>query len=76
MPAAALRFTPPGEKPTRQSPGVWFLDGRRRSAASTCTPGISDGELTAIDPGALDAGRSASLVELTPEGRKAYGLAH
>ena len=38
-------------------------------------PGISDGELVAIAPGALDDRRMV-LTDLTPEGRKAYGLAH
>ncbi len=73
VPAAALRFAPPGEK-NGDKPGVWVLEGTvlRRIEVG---PGISDGELVAIAPGALDDRRMV-LTDLTPEGRKAYGLAH
>ena len=73
VPAAALRFAPPGEK-NGDKPGVWVLEGTvlRRIEVR---PGISDGELVAIAPGALDDRRMV-LTELTPEGRKAHGLAH
>lgn len=73
VPAVALRFTPPGET-NGDRPGVWTLDGAvlRRIEVH---PGVSDGEITSIAPGAIDVGRSV-LVELTPEGRKAHGLAH
>jgi HlyD family secretion protein len=71
--AAALRFNPPGErKPNR--PGVWLIAGgalRRVEVA----PGVSDGELTAIAPGSVEAGQ-ALIVDLTPQGKKAYGLGH
>ncbi len=73
VPAAALRFVPPGEKPGGK-PGVWMLEGGalRRVEVS---PGVTDEELTAIAPGALDPGREV-LVDLTRDGKKAYGLAH
>ena len=73
VPSPALRFTPPGEK-SSDGPGVWTLDGGslRRVAVRR---GVSDGELTEIAPGALAVGSSV-LVELTPEGRKAYGIGH
>jgi HlyD family secretion protein len=72
-PAAALRFTPPGE--TRLSkPGVWFLEGDSLRHVDV-TPGITDGETTAIAPGTVEAGR-ALLVDLTPAGKRFYGLAH
>jgi HlyD family secretion protein len=73
VPAAAFRFVPPGEKAGAE-PGVWVLAGGelRRVAAS---PGISDGETTAVLSGALSPG-DAVVSELTPEGRKAYGIAH
>jgi HlyD family secretion protein len=73
IPAAALQFTPPGEKPGAE-PGVWVLSGGalRRVAAK---PGISDGELTAVLPGELTVGEDI-VYELTPEGRKAYGIGH
>ncbi len=73
VPAAAFQFTPPGEKPSTE-PGLWVLSGGtlRRVQA---TPGVSDGELTAVSPGALAVG-DAIVYELTPEGRKAYGIAH
>jgi HlyD family secretion protein len=68
---AALRFLPPGQK-NGSGPGVWVLeDGAlRRVAVHT---GISDGEFTEIAPGALAAGSNV-LIELTPEGKKAYGI--
>ncbi len=73
VPAAAFQFTPPGEQRTPE-PGVWVLAGNalRRVPA---TPGISDGELTAIASGALAPGDDV-VYEITPEGRKAYGIAH
>ena len=73
VPAAAFHFTPPGEKPS-DAPGVWVLSGGalRRVPA---TSGVSDGELTGVAPGALAAGDDV-LYELTPEGRKAYGIVH
>ncbi len=76
VPAAALRFTPPGSSASAPGePGVWVLepsDGLRRIPV---VPGVSDGELTAVAPGPVAPGRTV-VTELTPEGRKAYGLAH
>jgi HlyD family secretion protein len=72
-PAAALRFTPPGEARENKA-GVWFLEGETLRHVDV-TPGITDGELTAITPGPVEAGR-ALLVDLTPAGKKFYGLAH
>jgi HlyD family secretion protein len=71
VPNAALRFTPPGEKSGEPS-GVWVLEGSsfRRIPVKA---GISDGELTEIAPGALEAGANI-LVDMTPEGRKFYGI--
>jgi HlyD family secretion protein len=69
--SAAIRFTPPGEKRTDQ-PGVWFLEGNALRRVDV-TPGISDGELTSVSAGPLVAGRMV-IVDLTPEGRKAYGV--
>lgn len=72
VPNPALHFTPPGE--TRAAtPSVWVLEGATL-VRHPVTPGLSDGERTAIAPGALplDAG---VLVDLTAEGKKAYGLA-
>ncbi|MGD0675161.1 MAG: efflux RND transporter periplasmic adaptor subunit [Polyangiaceae bacterium] len=73
VPASALRFTPP-EQPSLDSTAVWILEGTalRRVAV---TPGVSDGEETAIAAGPLQAGQSI-LVDLTSAGKKAYGLAH
>lgn len=71
VPAVALRFVPPGEKaPAR--PSVWVFDGKGTRAVEV-NPGVSDGELTAVAPASVGAGTSV-LVELTPEGRKAYGI--
>ncbi len=73
VPAVAFQFTPPGEKPSTE-PGVWGLSGGalRRVPASA---GISDGELTAVTRGAIATGDEI-VYELTPEGRKAYGITH
>jgi HlyD family secretion protein len=73
VPAAALRFTPPKEERTDR-PGVWLVEGRavRRVAVA---PGVSDGELTAVAAGPVEAGRVV-VVDLTPEGKRAYGLVH
>jgi len=71
--AAAFQFNPPGEKPSAES-GVWVLSGGvlKRVPAK---PGISDGELTSITPGEIAVGDEI-VYELTPEGRKAYGIGH
>ena len=73
VPAAALRFAPPGQK-NGDRPGVWVIDGPATKRIDV-RPGVSDGELTEVAPGALTVGQSV-LIELTPEGRKAHGLAH
>ncbi len=71
-PTAALRFTPPGEK-VQEAPSLWVIEGGKLRRVEV-KPGISDGELTAISGGpGVGAG---VLAELTPAGRKAYGLAH
>ena len=73
VPSAALHFTPPGEKSGEKN-GIWLLDESTLARVSV-NAGISDGEITAIDPGPLAEGRSV-IVELSPAGRKVYGLAH
>jgi HlyD family secretion protein len=77
VPAAALRFTPPGEARSGK-PGVWWVEeqGPAQSLRHVdVTPGITDGELTAVAAGPVEAGR-ALLVDLTPAGKRFYGLAH
>lgn len=72
VPSAALRFSPPGER-EHEGPGLWMLrDGSLRRLEVKA--GISDGQLTAISGGPPLG--TAVLQELTPAGRKAYGLAH
>jgi HlyD family secretion protein len=77
-PSAALRFEPPGEATSgAQGLGVWVLDGSALRRVGV-TAGVSDGEQTAIEPrvsGSLGVGE-AVLTELTPLGRKAYGVGH
>jgi HlyD family secretion protein len=73
VPTAALRFAPPGEK-NGDRPGVWVFAGPATKRIEV-RPGVSDGELVAIAPGALKVGQEV-LLELTPEGRKVHGLAH
>jgi HlyD family secretion protein len=72
-PSAALRFLPPGEPKVAEA-GVWTLDAKGL-VRTAVTPGLSDGEVTVIAAGPLAEGRVV-LVDLTPEGKKAYGLAH
>ncbi len=72
VPATALHFTPPGEHRTHDEPALWVLeDGALRKVL--VAPGISDGEFTAVSPGAVKAG-AAVVVDLSPEGRRAYGI--
>jgi HlyD family secretion protein len=70
VPAGALNFVPPHES-AGSAPAVWVLSngGLRRIAV---TPGISNGELTAVTDSGLKAGDKV-LIDLTPQGRKAYG---
>ncbi|MEO8257309.1 MAG: efflux RND transporter periplasmic adaptor subunit [Acidobacteriota bacterium] len=70
VPNAALRFTPPGQT-GRDAPGVWVLEGGAVHRV-VVQPGISDGESTVIAPGGLAVGAQV-IVDLTPEGRDAYG---
>jgi HlyD family secretion protein len=73
VPAAAIRFTPPGETRTDKA-GVWLVDGEALRHVDV-TAGITDGEVTAVAPGSVEAGQ-ALLVDLTPVGKKFYGLVH
>jgi len=70
VPNAALHFTPPGQQ-SGDAPGVWLLEGGTLHRVAV-QPGISDGESTAIAPSALAIGTNV-VVDLTPEGRVAYG---
>jgi HlyD family secretion protein len=70
---AALTFTPPGER-SSDHPGLWGIDGNRLVRVEVI-PGVSDGETSAFDSGTVAEGRPV-IVELTREGRKAYGLVH
>lgn len=74
VPNAALIFTPPGTQRAPKTSGVYLLDGTTFTF-SAVQPGISDGESTAIAAGALSP-TAKVLIDLTPEGKLAYGLAH
>jgi HlyD family secretion protein len=69
---AALRFTPSGEAPST-TPRVWVLENDV-PVAHRVTPGLTDGERTVIGDGELKPG-TLVLLDLTAEGKKAYGLA-
>ncbi|MFZ5441201.1 MAG: efflux RND transporter periplasmic adaptor subunit [Myxococcota bacterium] len=69
VPNAALRFTPPGE--AKAEGRVWLLEGERL-VSQAVRPGLSDGEQTVVET-ELPVGAKV-LVDLTPEGKKAYGL--
>lgn len=71
VPAAALRFTPPGEL-EHEDAGLWLLENGALRWLQV-RAGVSDGEWTEVS-GAPPAAQV--LVELSPAGRKAYGLAH
>ncbi len=75
VPNAALQFTPPGEKRPETGSGVWLLEGDTAPKLVPVKSGLSDGEATAIEAGAIPA-QARVLVDLTPEGKKAYGLVH
>ena len=70
VPNAALRFTPPGEKSSGK-PEAWVLRGDVLERAAV-RPGISGGESTEIAPGLVEAGAHV-VIDLTPDGRTAYG---
>lgn len=72
VPVAALSFTPPGHDAS-SGPGLWWLDGELLRHAAV-HPGVADGELVALADGDIPLGTRV-LVELTPQGRLAYGLA-
>ncbi len=71
VPNAALHFTPPDSVPTT-GPGVWVLVAEALERRPV-HPGLTDGELTAIAEADVHEGTQV-LVDLTPEGKKAYGL--
>lgn len=73
VPNAALHFTPPGERRDASGSAVWVLEGTALRSVKV-EPGISDGEQTAVAAGTLPVGRPV-LVDLTPKGKAAYGLA-
>ena len=73
VPSLALRFTPPGERPGSR-PAVWTVE-RGALRRVEVQPGLDDGETTAIAGGALHEGESV-ILELTPAGRRAYGIGH
>jgi HlyD family secretion protein len=73
VPSLALHFTPPGER-SSPTPAVWSVEAGALHRVEV-QPGIDDGELVAIAPGALREGATV-VVELTPAGRKAYGIGH
>jgi HlyD family secretion protein len=71
VPTMALHFAPPGAD-RGTGPAVWVLEGTEPKRVDVKT-GISDGELTEVS--GVPAG-ALVLVELTPQGKKAYGLDH
>jgi HlyD family secretion protein len=74
VPNAALQFTPPGQQRAPASAGVWVLEGQALRLVPVVAT-LSDGESTAIASGAVPSGAKV-LVDLTPEGKQAYGLVH
>lgn len=72
VPNAALHFVPPQVTGSKE-PGVFVLEGETVKRVPV-RPGLSDGEQTAIADTDLSPS-AVVLVDLTPEGRRAYGLA-
>ena len=54
-----------------QSPRIWLLENSAL-VARPVHPALTDGEQTALAEGDLPLGTTV-LVDLTPEGKKAYG---
>lgn len=73
LPNSAFHFSPPGE-PERSGTGIWTLDAGALRRIDVRT-GVTDGEVTAVELNVVRPGLRA-LTELTPEGRKAYGVQH
>jgi len=73
VPNAALHFTPPQQTP-HDAAGVWTIRGGALEWMPVTT-GVTDGELSAVTAGAIASGTQL-LVDLTPAGRKAYGVGH
>ena len=71
VPNTALRFSPPGEPPI-EAPHVWSM-ANGALVHHLVHPSLSDGEQTAIATDDLAVG-TVVLVDLTPEGKLAYGL--
>jgi HlyD family secretion protein len=70
VPSASLRFTPPGSVQP-EGDAVWTVEGDAVTPRAV-QAGLTNGEETAID-GELAVG-TLVLVDLSPEGRKAYGI--
>lgn len=70
VPNAALTFVPPGRK-AEAAAGVWTL-GPDSLIRVGITPGISDGEFTAVVRGPITTGMPV-VTGLTPQGRAAFG---
>ncbi len=72
VPSLALSFVPPREQ-AGEAPGVWVLEGQtiRRVVVRTL---LGDGTNAAIEATSGLAPGAQVLVDLTPEGRLAYGL--
>lgn len=70
VPNAALHFTPPGQARPGRGDAVYRLD-RGRIEEVPVRAGVTDGEHTAIAAEGLAPGDQV-LVDLTPEGKKAY----
>jgi HlyD family secretion protein len=71
VPSAALHFTPPGVTRERGKGTVFVLENGAIVPVPV-TAGVSDVELTAVSQGPQVG--TQVLVDLTPEGSKAYGL--
>jgi HlyD family secretion protein len=71
VPNGALHFTPPGERPDGAA-SVWIVQ-HEQVRRIPLRPGISDGELTAVDAPTLPRDARV-IVELSAAGRAAHGL--
>ncbi len=70
VPNAALHFTPPGSQRVAGRAQVFLLEDEQPKAV-TVTAGVTDGELTQVTGGPPPGAKV--LVDLTPEGKAAYG---
>jgi HlyD family secretion protein len=73
VPTEALEFVPPGQD-APGSPALWVIDGETVRSIPV-ERGLNDGEYTVVSGEGISVGLELA-VDLTSEGRKAYGISN